>query len=47
MALIVNGERIEDSMIKQEAERLRPDYEKVFSDQSAEEREAKVLDWTK
>jgi len=47
MALIVNGERIEDSMIKQEAERLRPDYEKVFSDQSAEEREAQLLDWSK
>ena len=47
MALIVNGERIEDSVIEQEAERLRPDYERAFADQSAEEREAQLLDWSK
>lgn len=47
MALIVNGERIEDALIKEEAERLRPEYERVFKDQSAEEREAQLLDWSK
>ncbi|MBN2269141.1 MAG: peptidylprolyl isomerase [Sedimentisphaerales bacterium] len=47
MALIVNGERIEDSVIEREAERMRPDYERVFADQSAEEREAQLLDWSK
>ena len=47
MTLIVNGERIEDSMIKQEAERLRPDYERVFADQSAEKREAQLMDWSR
>jgi len=47
MALIVNGERVEDSVIKQEAERLRPDYERVFTDQSPQEREAQLLDWSK
>ena len=47
MALIVNGERIEDSVIEQEAERLRPDYERAFADQNAEEREAQLLDWSK
>jgi len=47
MALIVNGERIEDSAIKQEVERLRPDYEQVFKDQSKEEREAQLLDWSR
>ena len=47
MTLIVNGEKIEDSAIKQEAERLRPDYERVFADQKAEEREAQLLDWSR
>jgi len=47
MALIVNGEKIEDSAIKQEAERLRPDYERVFTDQDTEEREAQLLDWSR
>jgi len=47
MALIINGEKIEDAVIKQEAERLRPDYEKVFTDQAPEEREAQLLDWSK
>ena len=47
MTLTVNGEKIEDSAIKQEAERLRPDYERVFSDQDPKEREAQLLDWSK
>ena len=47
MALIVNGERIEDSTIKQEVERLRPDYEKAFVDMPTQEREAQLLDWSK
>jgi len=47
MALIVNGEKIEDSAIKQETERLRPDYERVFTDQDDKEREAQLLDWSR
>ncbi|MFH1737864.1 MAG: SurA N-terminal domain-containing protein, partial [bacterium] len=47
MALIVNGERIEDSVIEQEVERMRPDYERVFADQEKEEREAQLLDWSR
>src|SRR4030042_3485409 len=47
MVLNGNGERIEDALIKEEAERLRPEYERVFSDQNAEEREAQLLDWSK
>lgn len=47
MAFVVNGERIEDSTIKQEAERLRPHYERVFADQDPKEREAQLLDWSK
>lgn len=47
MALIVNGEKIEDSAIRQEVERLRPDYERVFAGQKAEEREAQLLNWSR
>ena len=47
MALIVNGEKVEDSAIQQEVERLRPDYERVFADQEAEERETQLLDWSR
>lgn len=47
MALIVNGEKIEDSVIRQEVERLRPDYERVFSDQDPKEREAQLTDWSR
>ncbi len=47
MALLVNGERIEDSAIYKEAERLRPDYEKVFVDMNPEKRETQLLDWSK
>ncbi len=47
MVLIVNGEKIEDSAIKQEAERLRPDYERVFPDLDPKDREAQLFDWSK
>jgi len=47
VTLVVNGERIEDSKIQREVERLRPDYEKAFKDQQAEERESQLLDWSR
>jgi len=47
MALIVNGEKIEDSTIQREVERLRPDYEKVFKDQRPEEQKTRLLDWSR
>ncbi len=47
MTLIVNGEKIEDSAIQQEVERLRPDYERVFSDQDPKERDAQLTDWSR
>jgi len=47
MAVLVNGERIEDSSIHKEAERLRPDYEKAFMDMNPQEREAQLLDWSR
>jgi parvulin-like peptidyl-prolyl isomerase len=45
MAIVVNGERIEDRDIQQEVERLRPSYEQVFTDMEAGEREAQLQDW--
>jgi parvulin-like peptidyl-prolyl isomerase len=47
MAIVVNGEKIKDSAIRQEVERLRPDYERVFADQDPKERETQLLDWSK
>ena len=47
MAFVVNGEKIEDSAIKHEVERLRPDYERVFADQDPAERETQLFDWSK
>jgi len=47
MALIVNGEKIEDSAVRQEVERIRPAYERVFADQDPTEREAQLLDWSR
>ncbi|MHC4478194.1 MAG: peptidylprolyl isomerase [Planctomycetota bacterium] len=47
MSLIVDGEKIEDAVIYQEVERLRPHYERVFKDKSPEEREAQLLDWSR
>ncbi|MHC4624125.1 MAG: peptidylprolyl isomerase [Planctomycetota bacterium] len=47
MALIISGEKIEDAVIQQEAERLRPHYEQVFKDQDPKEREAQLLDWSR
>ena len=39
MAIIVNGERIDDGVIQQEAERMRPRFEQAFQDEDAEQRE--------
>ena len=47
MAIIVNGQRIEDQEIREETERLRPSYEQVFADQEAGAREAQLVDWSK
>jgi parvulin-like peptidyl-prolyl isomerase len=47
MAIVVNGEKVEDITIRQEVERLRPEYERVFADQDPKERETQLLDWSK
>jgi parvulin-like peptidyl-prolyl isomerase len=47
MAILVNGQKIEDREIREEAERLRPSYERAFADQEAAAREAQLMDWSK
>jgi len=47
MTLVVNGERIDDSEIAQEVERLRPRYEQVFAEKEVQEREAQLLQWSR
>ena len=47
MALIVNGERIEDQEIQLEVQRLRPSYEQAFADRDPAEREAQLIEWSK
>jgi parvulin-like peptidyl-prolyl isomerase len=47
MTLFVNGEKIEESAIKQEFERLRPHYEQVFKDQKPEQQNEQLLDWSR
>ena len=47
MALVVNGEKIEDSLIEQEIKRLRPHYERMFKDQTPEQQKARLFAWSK
>ena len=47
MALIVNGDKIEEKEIQQEMERLRPRYEEVFADEDAEKRETQLVEWSR
>lgn len=45
MPVFVNGERIDDKFIKDEMGRLRPEYVKVFQDQSPAEQDAQLREW--
>ncbi|MHC4642977.1 MAG: peptidylprolyl isomerase [Planctomycetota bacterium] len=47
MTLFVNGEKIEESEIKREFERLKPNYEQVFTEQGPEQQKNQLLDWSK
>ena len=50
MALYVNGELIDDIVINEEADRLRPQYEQVFTSEDPAEIEAnekQLLDWSR
>lgn len=47
MAILVNGQRVEDREIQEEAARLRPSYERAFVDLEAAAREAQLQEWSK
>jgi uncharacterized protein len=47
MALIINKEKVNNALIIEEINRLRPDYQKVFHDQTPEEQEVQLLEWAK
>jgi parvulin-like peptidyl-prolyl isomerase len=47
MALYVNEEKIESTLIASEMDRLRPDYQQVFKNQSTQEQEKQLADWAR
>lgn len=47
MAIVVNGERIEDRDIQQEVQRLRPSYEQAFTELDPALREAQLSEWSR
>jgi len=47
MALMVNGERVDDEAIREEAERMRPEYEQAFRDEAPKAREARLQEWAR
>jgi uncharacterized protein len=47
MKLIINGEKIDNTMINEEIELLRPEYMRAFQHQTPEEQEAQLQDWAK
>ena len=47
MAILVNGERIEEEAVRQEAERMRPEYEKAFAGEAAPDRERRLQQWAR
>ena len=47
MTLSVNGEKIDNSVIELEAERMRPHYEQVFAEMDNDEREGQLLEWSR
>jgi parvulin-like peptidyl-prolyl isomerase len=47
MAILVNGERIEEQAIRDEAERMRAQYEQAFADEAPAAREARLQEWAR
>jgi parvulin-like peptidyl-prolyl isomerase len=47
MTLTINGEKVEQGLIEQEVEKLRPHYEQVFSDKDETKREEQLHQWSK
>lgn len=47
MALYVNGEHVDDSLIDGEIQRLRPSYEQVFAELNEYDREKQLTEWSR
>ena len=47
MVVMVNGERIDESAIQREMERMRPHYEQAFSDKAPRDRQTELRDWSR
>lgn len=47
MPLIVNGDRVDDIEIEQEINRMRPQYQAMFTDQTPEEQEKQLREWAR
>lgn len=45
MGLIVNGERIDKATIGREAQTMRPEYERQFTEMDPQERETQLWEW--
>jgi len=45
--LYVNGEKIDESQVQAEVEKLRPDYERVFADKPQAERQKQLYEWSR
>ena len=46
MALTVNGEKIDEALVTKEYQRLKPHYDNTFKDQSPQEREKQLSEWS-
>ena len=46
MALTINGEKIDESLVTKEYQRLKPYYDNVFNDQSPQEQEKQLYEWS-
>jgi parvulin-like peptidyl-prolyl isomerase len=47
MALLINAERVEETQIKEEMERMRPAYRKAFAEMEAQAAEMQLVEWSK
>ena len=46
MSLTVNGQEVDQSLVEQEAQRIRPEYERAFADMPEDKREAQLKEWS-
>ena len=47
MGMIINGQTVNSTLIQQEVDNLRPEYEKAFSEMETGEREHQLHDWAR